>query len=1067
MAEDDPAQAEHRASARLLPETAAQLPETLSRLERVAKSLPTDEDFHFYYNFREFREPVQALQARVENLLSQFSSLSVLPRAPAWPSDPDNLNDWLVGMQDELLEQVDSAFDRFKKERAEQGLSADDDGFMYQNVKKKRRRDVKEVQPSLRDDVKAGNSAEKDGKKTERCPIPFHVWSIPRPQEKFDVTVDNSNTPFKHPKPLSGPTEGNEPAHPLQEELQNMNFEDLVGVGVADPKQPASLSETPFTFVNTSSSLKDIAAKLSLEREIAVDLEHHQFRSFQGLTCLMQISTRSEDFIIDTLELRSLIGPQLRDVFANPAIQKVMHGANWDIMWLQRDFGIYVCNLFDTGQAARVLGMKSFGLAHLLEHFCGVTPDKRYQMADWRLRPLPVEMLKYAREDTHYLLYVGDLIKQMLISAQCGDQQEPLLEVYKRSRDICLKLYAKEITTETSYLQVYGLQERNFQTEQLAVLAGLYSWRDLVARIEDESTGYVLPNHLLLKLAEEMPDDVKKLRSMLNGRHSLVARNIATIVAIINKSRSMMPRFKNEMGSRLQAENSKSLMSFEETPFSESTPERTQGEAQDGPIFQKDDEASTMNGISDVTRESESVQNVPPSQYSENMEGVSGTNLACKSEQGGINGATVVLKRETKSSLFGKQKEKEKPTRKVKSYAEADFDFSSRDMSTERNELLEVEKMKGGVVAVPSAVVMKRATASSLFGKEKKISKVVDKVQNFPLAAVVEPLEVGSTGKQEATPHRRQIEDLAYMLGRRTPLQMEAQGNTHSVEDPEQVEAKSRAEKIRASFSLPFHTFDGVDYSCKPVIQHGKDELEQEHKQTRNFVHSQEQQTEDLIFLETDTSENFHECTGGQASDLVRKGIGTSASGTPHRLWWPDTLGSAQESASDTMFEEPPGTCDAGKLESELPLSISQKYWPSHHRREGMQSEPQGSQLGTRKANHLEHELRHQSRLFSHKKHMSQSHDEGSISVTPFDYAAAKKKMGSFRGFKEATEGIEGPNTPKSKLSKQGSRGNHIGGNETIFDPSGRIKEFKPEGISPGKRRQVFPQTGNRTGVFK
>jgi hypothetical protein len=27
-----------------------------------------------------------------------------------------------------------------------------------------------------------------------------------------------------------------------------------------------------------------------------------------------------------------------------------MHGADRDIVWLQRDFGIYVCNLFDTGQ---------------------------------------------------------------------------------------------------------------------------------------------------------------------------------------------------------------------------------------------------------------------------------------------------------------------------------------------------------------------------------------------------------------------------------------------------------------------------------------------------------------------------------------------------------------------------------------------------------------------------------------------------------------------------------------------------------------------------------------------
>jgi exosome complex exonuclease RRP6 len=37
--------------------------------------------------------------------------------------------------------------------------------------------------------------------------------------------------------------------------------------------------------------------------------------------------------------------------------------------------------------------------------------NKKYQMADWRVRPLPPEMLHYAREDTHYLLYIFDKLR--------------------------------------------------------------------------------------------------------------------------------------------------------------------------------------------------------------------------------------------------------------------------------------------------------------------------------------------------------------------------------------------------------------------------------------------------------------------------------------------------------------------------------------------------------------------------------------------------------------------------------------------------------------------------------
>ena len=68
-----------------------------------------------------------------------------------------------------------------------------------------------------------------------------------------------------------------------------------------------------------------------------------------------------------------------------------------DVLWQQQDFGLYIFNLFDTGQAARVLEFPSFALAYLLKVYCNVSVDKKYQLADWRIRPLPDEMLRYAR----------------------------------------------------------------------------------------------------------------------------------------------------------------------------------------------------------------------------------------------------------------------------------------------------------------------------------------------------------------------------------------------------------------------------------------------------------------------------------------------------------------------------------------------------------------------------------------------------------------------------------------------------------------------------------------------
>ena len=78
------------------------------------------------------------------------------------------------------------------------------------------------------------------------------------------------------------------------------------------------------------------------------------------------MSTRQEDFIVDTIKLKFDIQEHLGPILDNPSIVKVLHGSDMDIEWLQRDLGLYVVNMFDTGQCARVLGLKSCSLAYLL-----------------------------------------------------------------------------------------------------------------------------------------------------------------------------------------------------------------------------------------------------------------------------------------------------------------------------------------------------------------------------------------------------------------------------------------------------------------------------------------------------------------------------------------------------------------------------------------------------------------------------------------------------------------------------------------------------------------------------
>lgn len=211
-----------------------------------------------------------------------------------------------------------------------------------------------------------------------------------------------------------------------------------------------------------------------------------------------------------------------------------------DIGWLQRDFGIYVVNMFDTGQATRVLEYPRFSLAYLLKKFCDVTANKQFQLADWRIRPLPTELELYAREDTHYLLYIYQQLRNELVAK--GNINNNLLEsVYKRSKLICLKVYEKPMFTNKSYLGLYHKHKKAFNSNQLEAFRLLYAWRDSVARVEDESCAYVLPNHMLFGLAETLPKEPQGIIACCNPVPSLVRQNINELHQLISQARESKP----------------------------------------------------------------------------------------------------------------------------------------------------------------------------------------------------------------------------------------------------------------------------------------------------------------------------------------------------------------------------------------------------------------------------------------------------------------------------------------------------------------------------------------------
>jgi exosome complex exonuclease RRP6 len=193
--------------------------------------------------------------------------------------------------------------------------------------------------------------------------------------------------------------------------------------------------------------------------------------------------------------------------------------------------------MFDTYQAAKLLNFSRLALAFLLQHYCDVVVNKEYQVADWRMRPLPQEMIDYARSDTHYLIYIYRRMKKDLLDRSIGNNL--LVATWESSRHTCLKRYRIQKIGPDSHLELCRQSRRVFNNRQLYALKELFVWRDKVAREEDESVGFVLPKHMLLQIAEVLPREMQGILACCNPIPTLVRQHLLALHNIILRAREV------------------------------------------------------------------------------------------------------------------------------------------------------------------------------------------------------------------------------------------------------------------------------------------------------------------------------------------------------------------------------------------------------------------------------------------------------------------------------------------------------------------------------------------------
>lgn len=117
--------------------------------------------------------------------------------------------------------------------------------------------------------------------------------------------------------------------HPYEPEILATNYPARVYQN-AEPIPYLPIETTSATWVDTYDQVLEMLGELKKAKEIAVDLEHHDYRSYPGLLSLMQVSTRDRDWVVDTLQPWRHKLEILNEVFADPNIIKVGPRASAD-----------------------------------------------------------------------------------------------------------------------------------------------------------------------------------------------------------------------------------------------------------------------------------------------------------------------------------------------------------------------------------------------------------------------------------------------------------------------------------------------------------------------------------------------------------------------------------------------------------------------------------------------------------------------------------------------------------------------------------------------------------------
>jgi ribonuclease D len=289
-----------------------------------------------------------------------------------------------------------------------------------------------------------------------------------------------------------------------------------------------------FTLVTAPSAVVAVCQRAARAGRVAIDTESNSFYAYFARLCLIQLTSSDDTVVLDPFALGPSGLEPLVALLADPRIEKVLHGADYDLRMLDRHLGARVTNLRDTQMAAQLLGEPQTGLAALAERELGVLLDKSHQRADWGHRPLSAEELAYAASDTASLLPLATRLEARL--TELGRRDWWLEECG----------YLEQVRWEPPADDGLAF-ERVSGAGRLAGtprdrFAALFGWREEEAASADVPPFRIMPNDALLALATTPPASLDELSKVKGVGRGVVRRAGTTLLTLLSAPPATPPR---------------------------------------------------------------------------------------------------------------------------------------------------------------------------------------------------------------------------------------------------------------------------------------------------------------------------------------------------------------------------------------------------------------------------------------------------------------------------------------------------------------------------------------------